>query len=145
HVKAYMQRGFDLHRQASAAAEDFLQRKLLELKDRVERSEAALNSYRSQRGIVEFSLRDTGGVMTTRLNDLNAALTRAETARITLAAQEQLIQKGDYESLSRVVNSSLIQKMKEDVATLRERYASMNNRFHPGYHPLDDLGARLLE
>lgn len=145
HVKAYIRRGIDLHSQASNDAEEFLQKKLFELKERVEKSEAALNAYRRDRGIVEFSLHDTGGVLMQRLNDLNSTLTKAETARIAFAAEHQLIQKGDYESLSEVIGNPLIQKLKEEVATLAEQYASMRNRFNRGYHPLDDLAARVKE
>ena len=143
HVRAYIRRGIDLHAQASSDAEDFLQKKLLELKERVEKSEAALNAYRRDRGIVTFSLNDTSGVIMHRLNDLNTALTMAETTRIAIAAQHQLIQTGDYDSLPAVINSQLIQKLKEEAATLEGQYAEMRNRFNPGYHPLDDLAARL--
>ncbi len=143
HVRAYTRRGIDLHAQASSDAEDFLQKKLLELKERVEKSEAALNAYRRDRGIVAFSLHDTSGVIMHRLNDLNTALTMAETARIALAAQHQLIQSGDYDSLPAVINSQLIQKLKEEFSTLEGQHAEMRNRFNPGYHPLDDLAARL--
>src|SRR5262249_52894956 len=64
HVKAYIRRGIDLHAQASSAAQDFLQKKLLDLKERVEKSEAALNAYRRDRGIVTFSLHDTSDYAT---------------------------------------------------------------------------------
>jgi polysaccharide biosynthesis transport protein len=145
HVKAYIRRGIDLHSQASGDAEDFLQKKLLELKERVEKSEAALNAYRRDRGIVTFSLHDTSGVIMHRLDDLNTALTKSETTRIALAAQHQLIHRGDYDSLPEVINSQLIQRLKEEISTLGGQYAAMRNRFNPGYHPLDDLRARLKD
>jgi capsular exopolysaccharide synthesis family protein len=145
HVRAYIRRGLDLHSQASSEAEEFLQAKLLELKERVQKSEAALNAYRRDRGIVEFSLHETGGVLMQRLNDLNSTLTKAEIARISLAAEHQLIRSGDYQSLSEVIGNPLIQKLKEEVATLSEQYASMRNRFNPGYHPLDDMAAQVKE
>jgi polysaccharide biosynthesis transport protein len=145
HVKAYIRRGIDLHSQASSAAQDFLQKKLLDLKERLEESEAALNAYRRDRGIVTFSLHDSSGIIMRRLDDLNAALTKAETTRIALSAQNQLIQKGDYDSLPDVINSPLIQRLREDISTIESQYAEMRYRFKPGYHPLDDLGARVSE
>jgi polysaccharide biosynthesis transport protein len=143
HVRAYIRRGIDLHEQASSDAQEFLQKKLFELKERLENSEGALNAYRRERGIVTFSLHDTNGVIIQHLTDLNSALTKAETARIALAAQYRSIQNKDYDSLPEVINSPLIQALKEQVASLESEYAAMRNRFNPGYHPLDDLGARL--
>ena len=143
HVRMYIWRGIDLHQQASSAAEDFLQKKLLELKERVEKSEVALNAYRRDRGIVTFSLHDTSGVIMQRLTDLNSALTKAETGRIALAAEHQLIQSSAFDSLPEVINSHLVQNLKEQVSALEGQDAAMRNRFNPGYHPLDDLAARL--
>jgi succinoglycan biosynthesis transport protein ExoP len=145
HVREYIRRGIDLHAQSSNVAGEFLQKKLLELKERVEKSEAALNAYRRDRGIVSFSLHDNSGVIMQRLTDLNSALTKAETARIALAAQHQIIQSRDYDSLPEVINSQLIQRLKEEVSILEGQYAALRNRFNPGYHPLDDLAARLTQ
>jgi polysaccharide biosynthesis transport protein len=145
HVNAYIQRGIELHYQASRNAEDFLQKKLAELKERVEKSEAALNNYRRDRGIVSFSLHEKSKILMRQLTDYGDDLTRTEARRIGYQAQSQLIRAGDYESLPAVINSPLVQSLKEQDARLEAQYASMSNRFNPGYHPLDDLKARLDE
>jgi capsular exopolysaccharide synthesis family protein len=144
-VNAYIQRGIELHYQASRTAEDFLQKKLAELKERVEKSEAALNNYRRDRGIVSFSLHEKSKILMRQLTDYGEDLTKTETQRIGYEAQSQLIREGDYESLPAVINSPLVQSLKEQGARLAAQYASMSNRFNPGYHPLDDLKARLDE
>jgi uncharacterized protein involved in exopolysaccharide biosynthesis len=145
HVNAYIQRGIELHYQASRNAEDFLQKKLAELKERVEKSEAALNNYRRDRGIVSFSLHEKSKILMRQLTDYGDDLTKTEARRIGYQAQSQLIRAGDYESLPAVINSPLVQSLKEQGARLAAQYASMSNRFNPGYHPLDDLKARLDE
>jgi polysaccharide biosynthesis transport protein len=145
HVNAYIQRGIELHYQASRTAEDFLQKKLAELKERVEKSEAALNNYRRDRGIVSFSLHEKSKILMRQLTDYGDDLTKTEARRIGYQAQIQLIREGDYESLPAVINSPLVQSLKEQGARLAAQYASMSNRFNPGYHPLDDLKARLDE
>ncbi len=145
HVNAYIQRGIELHYQASRNAEDFLQKKLAELKERVEKSEAALNNYRRDRGIVSFSLHEKSKILMRQLTDYGDDLTKTEARRIGYQAQSQLIRAGDYESLPAVINSPLVQSLKEHDARLAAQYASMSNRFNPGYHPLDDLKARLDE
>jgi len=145
HVDAYIRRGVELHMQQSKAAREFLEQKVSELRDRVESSEAALNAYRRDRGIVAFSLQDKGATLMQQLKELSTDLTKATTDRITLEAHQQLIRHGEYEALPEVISDPLIQNLKETVGQLAAQYASLSNRYNPGYHPLDDLRAKYLE
>jgi succinoglycan biosynthesis transport protein ExoP len=143
HVHSYIQRGMEIHSQASEAARQFLEKKLVELKERVEKSEAALNDYRRERGIVSFTLDDKGTIMNQRLTQLNKALTKAETDRIEFQAQSQLIKQHDYAGLPAVVNSPLIQQLKAQRDVIAGQYASLAARFKPDYPPLMELKAKL--
>jgi succinoglycan biosynthesis transport protein ExoP len=145
HIDEYIRRSVTLNSEARKAAQEFMQAKLVELRQRVEKSEAALNQYRRDRGIVAFSLNDGGQTLVQRLKDLNSELTAAEEKRIDLEALHQLVVRRDYEALPEVLNSQLIQQLKRSNAELAAQYASLNNRFNPGYHPLDDLKVRLDE
>jgi capsular exopolysaccharide synthesis family protein len=145
HVREYIQRGMELNTQAGKNAQQFLATQLIAMRQRVEQAEAALNSYRRDRGIVAFSLDDKNKIMTQRLQELNGELSKAEVQNITLQAQIMLIEQGDYDSLPAVVNSTLIQNLKLDVARLAAQYAGLENRYQPDYHPLADLGAKLKE
>jgi capsular exopolysaccharide synthesis family protein len=145
HVRTYIRQGMDLHAQAGREAQRFLEGKLIELKERVEKSEAALNAYRRDRGIVTFGLHDRGRIVMQNLTDLNKALMAAETARIDLEAQDDVIRKGEYDSLPAVVNSALVQSLKTDVARLSAQYAAMANQFNDDYPPLAELKAKLQE
>jgi capsular exopolysaccharide synthesis family protein len=127
-------------------AEQFLQSKLAELKERVEKSEVALNTYRRDHGVIAFSLdeKGKGQMLEERLTDLNNALAKVETDRITLEAQHDLIRRGEAGSLPAVMQNPLIQNLKQQVAQLAAQYAAMSNQFNPGYYrPLDDLKAKL--
>ncbi len=143
HAGAYVRQGMDLRARASQAAERFLEGKLVELGERVEKSEAALNSYRHDKGIVEFTTTGKNEILLRRLEDLNAALTKAETARINLEAQADLVDKGDYYSLPGVVASPMVQALKPQLAALEAQYASMAARYTLDYEPLAALKARL--
>jgi len=116
HAQAYIRQGLKFRALANADAEQFLEKKLVELKDRVEKSEAVLNSYRRDKGII--SLNDKENVVVDRLADLNKRLTEAEADRITLQAQVQLIRQRAFDSLPAVINSPLIQKLKEQFSEL---------------------------
>jgi polysaccharide biosynthesis transport protein len=143
HAKAYVRQGMDLRAKATAAAQHFLEGKLVELSERVEKSEAALNSYRHDKGIVEFSTNGKNEILLKRLEDLNSALTQAETAKIGLEAQANLISQGDYYSLPGVVSSPMVEALKPQMASLEAQYASMASRYTLAYEPLAALKAKL--
>jgi polysaccharide biosynthesis transport protein len=148
HVEAYIRQEMEIHSQAGHDAEDFLQQKLTEIKDKVEKSEAALNDYRRKRGIVtqlnqDPTKPDQGQTLLQRLNELNSELSKASGSKIRLETLHQLVQQGRYESLPDVFSNPVIQQLKEESAKLSTEYASLRNRFNPGYHPLDDLKVRL--
>ena len=148
HIEAYIRQEMEIHSQAGHDAEDFLQQKLTETKDKVEKSEAALNDYRRKRGIVTELNQDPtkpeeGQPLLQRLNELNSELSKASGDKIRLETMHQLIAQGRYESLPDVLTNPVIQELKEESAKLSAEYSSLSNRFNPGYHPLDDLKARL--
>jgi succinoglycan biosynthesis transport protein ExoP len=145
HVRTYIQRGMEIHAQASQDAEKFLERKLVELKERVEKSESALNAYRRERGIVAFNLDDRGTILNERLTEMNQALTKAETERIDLESQHDLISKRSYSSLPAVIGSPLIQHLKTQDDVIAGEYASMAQQFKADYPPLKELKAKVDE
>ncbi len=150
HVRTYIRQGLELHAQTGKNVEEFLRQKLIDLKDKVEQSEAALNKYRRDRGIVALGSADDkasgkASPLMQRLEELNSELTQASGKRITLETEHQLIVGKDYDFLPQVISNQVIQNLKEQVAQLSTQYASMSNRYNPGYHPLDDLNAKLTE
>jgi polysaccharide biosynthesis transport protein len=148
HVQTYIRQGLELNAQTGKNVEEFLQQTLGELRDKVETSEATLNSYRRSRGIVELESgeqrADAGdSPLMQRLTQLNHELTAAAARRITLETQHQMIAHGEYDALPEVISNQVIQNLKEQVAQLSTKHAGLSNRFNPGYHPLDDLTAGL--
>ena len=143
HVKAYIQQGVQLRTQANEEAQGFLEEKLVELKERVEKSEVALNSYRRDKGIL--SLDDKENIVVDRLSDLNKLLTAAEAESIALEAQVHLVRKKAYDSIPDVISNTLIQTLKNQQTTLQGEYAQLAARFKPDYPRLIQLRAQLQE
>jgi polysaccharide biosynthesis transport protein len=143
HAQAYVHQGMDLRVEATQTAQHFLESRLVDLGERVEKSEAALGSYRHDKGIVAFTTHDKNNILLKRLEDLNSALTEAETSRISLESQAGLINQGDYYSLPEVVQSPMVQALKPDLASLEAEYASMASRYTLSYQPLEALKAKL--
>ncbi len=143
HAFAYVRYGIDLRSQTNEEASVFLQQKLTELKERVEQAEAALNSYRRDKGII--SVDDKANVVVERLLDLNKSLTAAEGERIAVEAQVRAVQGRNLDELPAVLNSSVIGNLKGELGKLEAEYASLSKEFKPGYPPLDNLRTRLEE
>ncbi len=143
HADAYIHQRLKRGSNANQEAQRFLEEKLIELKGRVEKSEATLNRYRRNKGIL--SLDDKENIVVERLADLNQLLTQAEAERISLEAQARLIHKRDYESLPAVLSSSLIQTLKGQVVRLEGEYAYLSTQFKPGYARLAQLKSQVEE
>ena len=143
HANAYVHQGFVLRSEANQEARKFLESKLAELKDRVEKSENALNQFRRDKGII--SLDDKENIVVDRLADLNRRLTEAEADRIGLEAQARLIKKRQYDSLPAVISNGLIQGLRSQVVQLEAEHAKLAAQFLPGYPRLAQLKAQLEE
>src|SRR5215472_9263141 len=147
HARAYVVQGIRIRSQANVQAEQFLQRKLVELKAKLEESETVLNEYRRAHGIIPglMSVDGKEAVVIDRLADLSKDLTAAQVARIGLEAQVETIRRQDYDSLPAVVQSEQIRTLKTHLSQLISEYAGMENEFTKDYSPLAALGARVEE
>jgi succinoglycan biosynthesis transport protein ExoP len=143
HVAAYVQHGFKLKSQANEEARKFLEGKLGELKDRVEKSEYTLNEFRRGKGII--SLDDKENIVVERLADLNKRLTEAEAERIGFEAQARLIKSRQYDSLPAVIGNGLIQSLRGQIVQLEAEHAKLSEQYLPGYPRLAQVKAQLEE
>jgi polysaccharide biosynthesis transport protein len=143
HAATYVRYGIDLRSQTNEEASKFLQQKLIELKKRVEESEAALNGYRKEKNII--SVDEKANVVLDRLADLNKSLTAAEADRIALEAQVRTIRGRSADEIPSVRSSAMIASLKADLAKVEAEYASLARRYNPGYPPLDSAEAQVDE
>jgi len=143
HVVGYIQQGFKLKSQANEEARKFLETKLGELKDRVEKSEMTLNQFRRGKGII--SLDDKENIVVERLADLNKRLTEAEAERIGFEAQARLIKSRQYDSLPAVIGNGLIQSLRGQIVQIEAEHAKLSEQYLPGYPRLAQVKAQLKE
>jgi polysaccharide biosynthesis transport protein len=143
HVRHYINRDLDLRNESRRSAVNFLQRELIEMKERVQNSEAALEAYRRKNGILSFDVRDRNTFAQRRMENLTRALTAVETARIAAEAQVQMVRGGDYESLPQVIANPVITALEPRVQALQAQYANMSAAFSPKYPKLAELKAEL--
>jgi polysaccharide biosynthesis transport protein len=143
HAEGYIRRGIELRTRAHEEAQRFLEERLVELKDRVEKSEAVLNRYRRHKGII--SLNDKENIVVDRLTDLNRRLTEAEAERIDIEGQVRLIHKGHDVSLPAVINNPLVQSLTRELARLEGEQAHLASLFKSDYPRLAQLQAQVGE
>lgn len=143
HVRNYIRRDLDLRNESRRSAVEFLQKQLVEMKKRVQTSEAALYTYRRRNGILSFNVEDTNKLAERRMQNLTRALTKVETKRIAAQAQVQLVRAGNYESLPQVIANPVIAALKPRVQQLQAQYADLSAAFNPGYPKLAELKAEL--
>lgn len=141
HAQVYIRRGVERRSRTDEEAQGFLEEKLVELRERLEKSEAALNSYRRDQGILSFDDKENTAV--DRLADLNKSLTEAETERITLETQMPLIRRGESDELPAVIDNNLIQSLKQQLAHLEEERGQLASQFKAGYPRLVDVESQI--
>ena len=137
--------GIELNTQASDEASRFLEKKLAELKQQVEQSELALNDYRRDKGIIPglISVNGNQDVVLDRLNKLSDQVQQAHLENINLETKIELINQGQAEALPAVIESKMVQSLKESLDGLLAQYAAMSSQYKPGYPPMAEVIAKI--
>ena len=145
HVREFIRQGIELNSQASDQATQFLQKKLAQLKRQVEESELALNNYRRDKGIIPglISVNGNEDVVLERLDKLSDQAQQAHLANLNLETQIALVRQGHADALPAVINSKIVQSLRENLDTLQAQYASMSGQYKPNYLPMAELTAKM--
>jgi len=143
HAETYIGQGLGMRTRASHEARSFLLEQARELHKRVAEAQAKLAAYSTEHGIV--ALDDRSNVVVTRLAELNAQLTDAETERMARETDWRLLRTRGADSTPAVLASPLITGLKQDLAVLEDQYASLASRYRPGFPDLDELKLQLEE
>ena len=137
HAKAYIDQNLELKFLASKVASDWLGTKLAEQGKQVEASENELQRYREQTDSVSLDPRND--IVAQKLIDLNAAVTRAKTERIsreTLYNQLRAIgqNRQALDTFPAIQSNPFVQQLKAQLADLERQQAQLSDRLaerHP--------------
>jgi capsular exopolysaccharide synthesis family protein len=144
HVREFIQQRIELNSQASDQAAQFLEKKLAQLKRQVEESELALNNYRRDKGIIPGLISVNGqDVVLGRLDKLSDQVQQAHLKNLTFETQVALITQGHADALPAIINSKMVESLKENLDTLQTQDASMSGRFKADYPPMAELSAKI--
>jgi polysaccharide biosynthesis transport protein len=145
HVKAFLRLNQSLRRQAGESSRMFLGQELVEIKAKVEKSEADLNAYRTRNGILAFGINDQAKnrIAEQRMSALTDALTDAQNQRIKAEAQLQVANAGDFDTLPAVIDNPIIENLKPEFDRLQAQYAELRSKYTGQYPLVGDAKARL--
>jgi exopolysaccharide transport family protein len=134
----------DAKRQSAVAATEWLLQEIDRLRGRVADAEQSVADYRSTHGLFNVDGSNNpgandGNLSTQQLGDINAELARARAARAEAEARADLVQKilddgGSLDSSEEVLNSQLIQRLRERQVALQVQVAELSTTLLPG-HP----------
>ncbi len=142
----YIERNLQLKNDAAIDASEWLNRHVLELKEKVETSEEALHSYKEKKKIV--SLEEKQNIIVQKLSELSSAVTNAKTKRIGIETLYKQIKKFKndkdvIESLPAVINNSLIQKLKTDYISLLGEFNRESEKYGPKHPHIIQIDSEL--
>lgn len=123
----------NLERRVDSAsfAKQFLTEQLIEVKSRLEESEAKLNDYAKEKGLFKTGDEKSPSLIALRINDLSAALSKAEGERISTQSRYEQAQRS--EGASKILDSSTVQELKKNLITLQGNYQEKLQVYKPGY------------
>jgi exopolysaccharide transport family protein len=145
-------------RESAVAATDWLQEEIQRLRGKVADAEQAVAAYQTKQGLYDVQSDGSGQVntlSTQQLSDINAELARARAAQAEATARAQSLQQlldegGSLDASAEVLNSPLIQRLRERQVALQAQIADLSTTLLPG-HPriralksqLDNLDAQI--
>lgn len=136
-AREYITYNLEVRLDASGEAVTWLNERLKVLKQKVESSHMALQRYKEKVKIISFE--EKQNIVDQKLAQLNSALTSAKTGRIKIETVYRYFQKNStnsklVESIPAVIENTLIQKLKINLATRQEKYSEFSKTYgskHP--------------
>ena len=133
-------------RESAVAATAWLEQEIERLRERVAEAEQAVADYRVRTDL--FYGDGSGNLSSQQLGDLNAELARARAARSEAEARAELVQSllaegGALEASQEVLNSALVQRLRERQVALQAQIADLSTTFLPGHPRIQALQGQL--
>lgn len=127
-AEEYVNYSFEGKYQATTKARDFLQKELLDLKKKVERSEEGVLKYALEKNEV-LLLSDKDNVVHRKLADLSQQMTAVEAQLLSNRYQD--IKGATVENFPESAKSNAMRELERQLSTLNQRLASLSSQFGP--------------
>jgi capsular exopolysaccharide synthesis family protein len=136
-AKSYINLNLERRFDASTYARNFLQERLQQVKARLEESERELIQFSGREQIINVD--DTQNIVVQNLTAANAALGEAEKRRINAEAIYRQMMATRGQGLSQVLDSKIIQDLKQTKTKLEAQYQENLSIYKPAYPAMVQL------
>jgi succinoglycan biosynthesis transport protein ExoP len=142
-ISAYIERNLTTHFESTSQAADWLTKQIADLQIKTEISEQKLVRYQRDHGIVGTD--EKQNIITSKLDDLNKALTEAEADRIQKQAVYELTKSGDPEAVGAVSQDTFLQSLHQQRSGLENELAQAEVQLGSAYPKVVELKNRIKQ
>jgi len=153
-MQTYVENNFKARFESTMQASDWLQKQLVDMQMKVETSQEKLVRYQKEHEILGID--DKSNIITAKLDELNKALTQAESERMDKEAFYRLVQSGDPDAVAASAGgveapgagfsgSGLLENLRAKQVDLNIQAAELNTQFGPSYPKLAQINNQLKE
>jgi polysaccharide biosynthesis transport protein len=153
-MQTYVENNFKARFESTMQASDWLQKQLVDMQMKVETSQEKLVRYQKEHEILGID--EKQNIITEKLDELNKALTMAESERMEKEALYRMVQSGDSDAIASAGSagadggaaspgSGLLDSLRAREADLKIQAADLNTQFGPSYPKLTQLNNQLKE
>lgn len=127
----YIQQSVENRFLATEQVKEWLTKQLEDLKAKVERADEALQAFGSKHDII--SLDEKENVTLQRLTELNEALTKAESERMSKEVLYKQTKDVHFDALPSILENKLIMDLKQAYIQLETQYVKLSETYKPEY------------
>ena len=143
HLNNFIEENFRSRFDAATQASNWMAGQLNEMKIKVESAEDARLEYERDNQI--WTIDEKSDISSEKLGDLEKKLTDAEAERINKEAVYQLAQSGNYDAISSVRESAVIQDILKQQTTLSAQYTDAVSQYGPKFPKVLRIEAQLKD
>jgi polysaccharide biosynthesis transport protein len=152
-MNTYSENNFKSRFDSTMQASDWLSKQLVDLQMKVETSQEKLVRYQKEHEILGID--DKQNITTEKLDELNKALTAAESERMSKESVYRLVEAGDADAIASAAGTdmassvsqpaSLLEGLRTKQADLKIQAAELSTQFGPAYPKVAQLDSQLKE
>ena len=134
---AFVDMSLERRFEASSYAKGFLEERLKQVRADLEDSERAMLAYTQERGIINQN--DKLGILTEKLSGMTRSQIEAQTERFAVESRYQAMLTEKMASLPEIMDSLVIQKLKEQRYDLQAKYEESLQLYKPSYPTMQQM------
>jgi len=128
----YIQMNLDNRFNATEQAEQQLNKQLEVMRAKVETADEALQDFGAKHDFIFLDEKERN-VTLQRLSDLNEALAKAESERMSKEALYKQTRQSNFDAIPSILENKLIQELKQNYLQLEVQYTKLSEIFKPEY------------